>query len=299
MFPKQLSFSLLVSYFLALWLYGCKASALHAQSLNQMVKQSINRSRITVSQGDSTHVFFISNQQLRKASEKLFYFWYSAGTIKSTQGGYAGKLIDGQYRLYDHGKLLREQGQLQLGLKVGKWYNWYPNGFLRETYFFRSGLREGRYISYYPNGTYRERGRYKHDKKHGKWYIYPAIPDSLTAIGEYTPIQRKYRKGVGVPLKRRHKLTGLADSLPSTTQPPVSARQPVTSENVRTSDTKKGTLREKKRKPTKLAKRNRKEKQIQDQSINKQDTPRHTKQKRRRAASEEPTPKDKRKRNNQ
>src|ERR1700744_5503516 len=50
-----------------------------------------------------------------------FYFWYSANTIHSTQGGFSGKLLNGSYTEYYPDKSLKQQGIFKAGLMMGKW----------------------------------------------------------------------------------------------------------------------------------------------------------------------------------
>jgi hypothetical protein len=61
---------------------------------------------------------------------KAFYYWYSAGAVHQTQGGYSGKLLDGQYSEYYPDRNLKQQGNFKKGLKVGLWKNWADDGTL-------------------------------------------------------------------------------------------------------------------------------------------------------------------------
>lgn len=64
------------------------------------------------------------------AKPNVFYYWYSAGAVHQTQGGYSGKLLDGQYTEYYLDRSLKQQGSFKKGLKVGLWKNWAENGAL-------------------------------------------------------------------------------------------------------------------------------------------------------------------------
>src|SRR5882757_6884108 len=46
-----------------------------------------------------------------------FYNWYSSNQIKQTQGGYSGKLLNGQYNEFYLNKSLKTQGNFDRGLK--------------------------------------------------------------------------------------------------------------------------------------------------------------------------------------
>lgn len=64
------------------------------------------------------------------AKPNVFYYWYSAGAVHQTQGGYSGKLLDGPYTEYYLNRSLKQQGVFKKGLKVGIWKNWAENGTL-------------------------------------------------------------------------------------------------------------------------------------------------------------------------
>ncbi|MDF2432858.1 MAG: hypothetical protein JWP44_2489 [Mucilaginibacter sp.] len=69
----------------------------------------------------------------------LYYFWYYANGIHSTQGGYNGKLLDGNYMEYYPDKSLKEQGYFIRGLKNGLWKTWNEDGTLKESVHWKSG----------------------------------------------------------------------------------------------------------------------------------------------------------------
>jgi hypothetical protein len=69
----------------------------------------------------------------------LFYYWYSAGAIHSTQGGFSGKLLNGQYTEYYPDKNLKEQGNFKKGLKDGVWNYWNQDGTLSGTATWKRG----------------------------------------------------------------------------------------------------------------------------------------------------------------
>jgi len=76
----------------------------------------------------------------------LFYYWYSANAIHSTQGGFSGQLLNGQYSEYYLNKNLKQQGFFKNGLKSGVWKTWNEDGTLKAT----STWEKGRLV---PNGT--------------------------------------------------------------------------------------------------------------------------------------------------
>lgn len=70
---------------------------------------------------------------------RLYYFWYYANGIHSTQGGYSGILLDGDYMEYYPDKGLKEQGYFIRGLKNGTWKTWNEDGTLKESVHWKSG----------------------------------------------------------------------------------------------------------------------------------------------------------------
>ena len=70
----------------------------------------------------------------------LFYYWYNANTIHSTQGGFSGTLLNGQYTEYFLNKNLKEQGIFKKGLKNGVWKSWNEDGTLSQGITWKNGL---------------------------------------------------------------------------------------------------------------------------------------------------------------
>jgi len=70
----------------------------------------------------------------------LFYYWYSASQVHSTQGGYSGQLLNGLYTAYYPNKNLREQGAFDRGLKNGIWKSWNKDGTLQQAVTWNEGL---------------------------------------------------------------------------------------------------------------------------------------------------------------
>jgi hypothetical protein len=70
----------------------------------------------------------------------LFYYWYSANQMHSTQGGYSGQLLNGLYTEYYQNKNLKEQGAFNRGLKDGLWKSWNKDGTLKQAVTWDSGV---------------------------------------------------------------------------------------------------------------------------------------------------------------
>src|SRR5690606_26787594 len=88
------------------------------------------------------------------------YYWYSTNQIRSTQGGYSGKLLNGPYNDFYINKNLREQGTFKNGLKNGRWNSWTEDGTLKESISWRSGEMTGKFYRYNGEGKIKEAGNY-------------------------------------------------------------------------------------------------------------------------------------------
>ncbi|HZX59368.1 MAG TPA: hypothetical protein VFE54_11605 [Mucilaginibacter sp.] len=77
-----------------------------------------------------------------KITEKptLFYYWYEANQIHTTQGGFSGKPLNGQYIEYYPDKNLKEEGYFKRGLKNGPWKSWNEDGTLAVSSTWKNGL---------------------------------------------------------------------------------------------------------------------------------------------------------------
>jgi antitoxin component YwqK of YwqJK toxin-antitoxin module len=70
----------------------------------------------------------------------LFYYWYGANLIHATEGGYSGRLLNGQYTEYYLNKNLKEQGTFKNGLKNGIWNSWNDDGTLQIVHTWHNGV---------------------------------------------------------------------------------------------------------------------------------------------------------------
>ncbi|MGV8879435.1 MAG: toxin-antitoxin system YwqK family antitoxin [Sphingobacteriaceae bacterium] len=126
-----------------------------------------------------------------------YYHWYSANQIKTTQGGFSGRLLDGLYRSFYLSKGLKEQGVFKNGLKTGVWRNWDEDGNLRDIFTWHKGLKEGFFQLYDPIGHISETGSYHEDLLHGI-YITHASKDTVEI--------KKYKRGQLILAKRPSRL---------------------------------------------------------------------------------------------
>lgn len=78
-----------------------------------------------------------------KTNPNLFYYWYSTNLIHTTQGGYSGRLLNGQYSEYYLNKNLKQEGVFKKGLRDGAWKKWNEDGTLKEVVNWKDGLIDG------------------------------------------------------------------------------------------------------------------------------------------------------------
>lgn len=127
--------------------------------------------------GDSffveTEVISLTRQRKIKPGDTRTYTWSFAGQIQSNQGGYAGRLIHGEYTSMnnvDHS--LREQGYYWYGLKDKEWRYWYPNGKMKRMITWHKGVLNGDFADFDKDGNLARYGKYRKDKLTGKVYLY-------------------------------------------------------------------------------------------------------------------------------
>jgi len=110
------------------------------------------------------------------------YYWYSSGKIKITQGGYSGKLLNGQYSEFYLNKNLKEQGEFRKGLKNGLWKSWTENGKLFQAVSWKNGVRNGGFETFDEKGNPKQKGNYANDVLDGSQITYFS-KDSVQVVG--------------------------------------------------------------------------------------------------------------------
>lgn len=78
-----------------------------------------------------------------KADADKTYYWFSKDSIFTTKGGYAGRLLHGEYKVFYPDKSLRESGYFRYGLKDGTWKTWYPDGSAESVSYWKNGKMKG------------------------------------------------------------------------------------------------------------------------------------------------------------
>jgi antitoxin component YwqK of YwqJK toxin-antitoxin module len=101
-----------------------------------------------------------------KTESDKTYYWSSSNAIHTSQGGFSGKLLNGDYAEYYLNKNLKEQGSFKGGLKHGVWKSWNEGGILVESFSWVDGSRTGEFelFSTYTNEGKAETVDYKNGK---------------------------------------------------------------------------------------------------------------------------------------
>ncbi len=130
----------------------------------------------------------VEDNQLRSYTDlNKTYYWYSNNQIKTTQGGFSGKLLDGRFSRFYLNKNLKELGEFNAGLKTGTWKNWADNGTLLKVVSYKKGTPNGKFFNYKESGALAEEGKYKEGKINGLFKKY-INPDSVQIL--------KYKNGI-------------------------------------------------------------------------------------------------------
>lgn len=109
------------------------------------------------------------------------YYWFKAGGIHHTQGGFSGRLLNGHFSSFYLTKNLKEEGDFKKGVKTGLWRSWRENGVLDRASSYRKGQENGRFFVYDDSGVVKQTGRMKDGKFHGNVKTY-VRQDSMTNV---------------------------------------------------------------------------------------------------------------------
>lgn len=147
-------------------------------SCHAQVKELAIFKRFTILAADgSKTILYAENIKISPNSDKT-YTWYENNQLHSTMGGYAGKLLNGQFTQYFPNRSLSAQGLYVKGLKQGVWRNWYTNGNLQRESQWLANIEEGPFIRYNEQGDWIQRGYLKEGKLHGS--IENRVKDSIS-----------------------------------------------------------------------------------------------------------------------
>jgi len=144
------------TYFLSVYTIGLFCCCIcKAQDINTPLHSHV---RIITPDGKVYAKLAYTTDCKKAVSPQKNYAWFDSGVITVTQGGYAGKLLNGEYTLwYLASKQLKEQGYYSYGLKHGVWKYWDATGHLQLTETWKQGLKNGESIFYDSLGREKER----------------------------------------------------------------------------------------------------------------------------------------------
>jgi hypothetical protein len=94
----------------------------------------------TIVRNDTVSIFYVAEEdRVIKVDISKNYYWFNKDTIIRTTGGFGGRVLNGDYKVYYPNKSLRESGQFRYGLKDGDWKKWNPDGSLQSIVRWKKG----------------------------------------------------------------------------------------------------------------------------------------------------------------
>ncbi len=136
-------------------------SALQIMVNGQIINKELQNREVIIRKGDTLIKSNILTENTKvKPFSNRNYFWYLKGEINSNMGGYAGKLLHGNFNALVNNSLI-ESGVFNKGLKDGKWTTWYQTGRIRAICHYKKGNFNGLFLKYNQDGSIEEELRYK------------------------------------------------------------------------------------------------------------------------------------------
>jgi hypothetical protein len=199
--------------------FGSFALAQNAPLKQPMFRDLRVTSTITQTLGDTTLAFHVdaSSDELLNPLFNKRYYWFFNGELKSTQGGFTGKLLHGSYEKFDkHGSLV-EKGAFNQGLRDGTWLVWHANGVVAEKQVWKLGDRSGEFLQFYSSGVLSKKGYYRQNKLDGTLYQYSEQGNVVS--------EERYKRGSAVQIKKSKKVISEQVQSPVNQQPVVKSDQ--------------------------------------------------------------------------
>lgn len=133
----------------------------------------VSTSPVYINSPDSSvHAHVVNTASACKPQMGRRYYWYNMNTIISSEGGFSGRLLHGNYTSYFHNHNLKSQGNFENGLKHGIWINWFVNGRVKERTRYSHGLVDGHRELYDSTGHLSTRMYYRNGQRAGKTKIF-------------------------------------------------------------------------------------------------------------------------------
>lgn len=127
-------------------------------------------------------------------NRQLYYTWFAHHKIHTTRGDFEGRLLHGEYLVFNKERDLLEKGNFKYGVKTKVWKTWYQDGELKTITHFKNGQKHGLHICYDDMGDVISKTNYRHGKKHGKTHSFDEDGDETIT---------KYKEGKEVSQKRK------------------------------------------------------------------------------------------------
>lgn len=127
---------------------------------------------ITLVSGDTVFTFTVKEPAGFTPSFSRTYYWFDQGQLHQSQGGFHGRLVEGELVARSRENGLIRKGNFEHGLKQGTWLDWYANGTVKSKVFWENSQRQGRFFEYTPEGKLAVKGTYKNNQLHGLWIAY-------------------------------------------------------------------------------------------------------------------------------
>jgi hypothetical protein len=123
---------------------------LSAQTVRKLERGAINRSHLTLVNGDTVQRFTTTRKRPTPHLDRMYY-WQGQDHIMRTLGAYNGFVLNGPYQLTDRTDHLLGSGTFKQGLKTGLWRKWRADGSLLSASRWRHGRQRGPTVTYDAN----------------------------------------------------------------------------------------------------------------------------------------------------
>lgn len=163
------------------------------QTYGQLDTKKVLTHKVILNEDDHNLVFYVKPVNNIPAYNNRIYYWFSGHEIKTTQGAYSGKLLNGHYEDFYLNKNLKESGWFVKGLKNGLWKRWNQQGVLMEEINWSIGLKNGTYHKYDEAGKLVESGSYTNDLLSGNQKV---IAGDSTKVKFYKKGKEAQRKSI-------------------------------------------------------------------------------------------------------
>lgn len=124
--------------------------------------------KITLHENNEVIIASVIPCSVRNPLTDRNYYWSRGNQINKTQGGFSGKLLNGDYNVFYENKNLKESGIYKKGLKSGTWKYWNPEGRLTNKTNFKDGFKHGLEATYDSLGNVKEKIMYFYGQYHGE-----------------------------------------------------------------------------------------------------------------------------------